>query len=237
MLIFALDTSTPAGSSALLRDAAVLAQSVTTPDEPYSPNLLRQAISLLDSECISLEQIDLFAVCAGPGSFTGLRIGLTTVKGWAEIWKKPVAAVSALEAVATQVLPSSPQDSLLGAVLDARRGQIFAGLFRARGESSGPLDAIGEEVLANPDEFVKSVRLQVAEISSLILACVSPELIRPAVERQGLRCRIEVVSNVLAPIIGQLGYAKAIRGNVVDALHLDANYIRRSDAEVNWKGI
>ena len=49
-------------------------------------------------------------------------------------------------------------------------------------------------------------------------------------------CRIEVVSNVLAPFIGQLGYAKAVRGDVVDALHLDANYIRRSDAEMNWKG-
>src|ERR1700675_3738923 len=105
MLIFALDTSTPAGSSALLRDAPILAQSEPTPDEPTPPNLLRQAISLLDSACISLEQIDLFAVCAGPGSFTGLRVSLTTVKGWAEIWKKPVAAVSALEAVAAQVLP------------------------------------------------------------------------------------------------------------------------------------
>jgi hypothetical protein len=62
-------------------------------------------------------------------------------------------------------------------------------------------------------------------------------MIRPAMERQGLGCcRMEVVSTVLAPFIGQLGYAKALRGDVVDALHLDANYIRRSDAEMNWKG-
>src|SRR5882724_10371574 len=102
MLIFALDTSTTSGSFALLRDGAILAQSVVLPDEPYSPNLLRCAALLLEGTRISLEQIDLFAVCAGPGSFTGLRVGLTAVKGWAEVWQRPVAAVSALEAVAAQ---------------------------------------------------------------------------------------------------------------------------------------
>jgi tRNA threonylcarbamoyladenosine biosynthesis protein TsaB len=237
MLIFALDTSTPSGSFALLRDGAILAQSVVLPDEAYSPNLLRRAASLLEGSRISLEQIDLFAVCAGPGSFTGLRVGLTAVKGWAEIWQRPVAAVSALGAVAAQAALSCARGSLLGAVLDARRGQIFAALFRTPGDVSGSLDPIGVEVLAGADEFLNSLRPQVADISSLVLACVSPELIRPAVERQGFSCRIEPVSGVLAPIIGQLGYAKALRGDLVDALHLDANYIRRCDAEVNWKGV
>jgi len=237
MLIFALDTSTPSGSFAVLRDGAILAQSVVLPDEPYSPNLLRCAESLLEVTRISLEQIDLFAVCAGPGSFTGLRVGLTAVKGWAEIWQRPVAAVSALEAVAAQAALSCAPGSLLAAVLDARRGQIFAALFRTPRDGSGPLDPIGVELLAGADEFLNSLRPQAPEIPSLVLACVSPELIRPAVERQSLRCRIEPVSSVLAPIIGQLGYAKALRGDLVDALHLDANYIRRCDAEVNWKGV
>jgi hypothetical protein len=74
----------------------------------------------------------------------------------------------------------------------------------------------------------------------LVIACTSPELIElaigPAMERQGLAgCAVEVVSSALAPVIGKLGYAKALRGEVVDALHLDANYIRRSDAEMNWR--
>lgn len=237
MLIFALDTSTPAGSFALLRDGTILGQCAVIPDESCSPNLLRYAASLLESTRISLEQIDLFAVCAGPGSFTGLRIGLTTAKGWAEIWRKPVAAVSGLEAVAAQAAPSCTQGSLLGAVLDARRGQIFGGLFRVPDDRWGTLDPIGVEVLASADEFLKSLRTEIAGTSSLVLACTSSELIRPAVERQSLHCRIEAVSHVLAPTIGRLGYAKALRGDVVDALHLDANYIRRCDAEVNWKGV
>ncbi len=96
-------------------------------------------------------------------------------------------------------------------------------------------DRIGEEVVATADEFLQLLRSHLAE-SGLSIACISPESIRPSIERQGVpRCRIEIVSGVLAPLIGQIGYAKATRGDVVDALHLDVNYIRRSDAEMNWK--
>ena len=88
MLILSLDTSSPAGSFALLRDANVLSERVSTDHEHYSASVLREARELLDGAHISLEQIDLFAVDAGPGSFTGLRVGLTTVKGWAEVLGK-----------------------------------------------------------------------------------------------------------------------------------------------------
>jgi tRNA threonylcarbamoyladenosine biosynthesis protein TsaB len=198
---------------------------------------LRDTKELLDRASISFEQIDLFAVDAGPGSFSGLRVGLTTVKAWAEVWRRPVAAVSGLEAMATQVSRLAAPDSLVAAVMDARRGQVFGGVFRSPRDGSGELDPIGEEVVATADEFLELLRPQLGGGSGSVIACVLPEVIRPAFERQDLGCcRIEVVSNVLAPFIGQLGYAKALRGDVVDALHLDANYIRRSDAEMNWKG-
>ena len=93
------------------------------------------------------------------------------------------------------------------------------------------------ETFATAEEFLQFLRAQLGDGLGLAIACISPDVIEPALERQGLgNCRIEVVSGVLAPSIGQLGYAKAIRGDVVDALHLDANYIRRPDAEMNWKG-
>ncbi len=237
MLILALDTSSPSGSLALLRDTTILTHRVSSPEEPYSATLLRDTKGLLDEARISLEAIDLFAVDAGPGSFTGLRVGLTTVKGWAEIWGRPVAAVSGLEAMASQISRLAAPGSLMAAVMDARRGQIFGGAFRSRSDGSGALDPAGGEVVASPDEFLQALRLQLGSACELTIACTLPEMIRPAMERQGLGCcRTEVVSTVLAPFIGQLGYAKAIRGDVVDALHLDANYIRRSDAEMNWKG-
>jgi len=235
MLILAVDTSSPSGSLALLQDSTILAHRASC-GEPYSAGLLRDTQELLDGSRISLQDIDLYAVDAGPGSFTGLRVGLTTVKGWAEVWQRPIAAVSGLEAMAIQAARSTAMGSAIASVLDARRGQIFGGIFRSREGKSAALDRIGDEVLATADEFLQSLRAQLGEVRGLSIACVSPEVIQPALQRQGPGCcRIEVVSNELAPFIGQLGYAKSIRGDVVDALHLDANYIRRSDAEMNWR--
>ena len=236
MLILAVDTSSTTGSLALLRDATVLSHRVSS-DEPYSSGLLRDTKELLEDSRISLQEIELFAVNAGPGSFTGLRVGLTTVKAWAEVWRRPIAAVSGLEAVAAQVLPSIGPGSTIASVMDARRGQVFGGVFRSRREDPGMFDRIGDEVVATAGEFLECVRQQLGEIGGgLRIACVSREVIEPELQRRGLDCcPVDVVSNVLAPFIGWLGYDKAIRGHVVDALHLDANYIRRSDAEMNWK--
>jgi tRNA threonylcarbamoyladenosine biosynthesis protein TsaB len=236
MLILALDTSSASGSVALLRDAIVLAHRVISSNEPHSASLLRETTKLLGGARISFEEIDLFAVNAGPGSFTGLRVGLTTVKGWAEVWGKRIAAVSGLEAIAAQISRSVAPGLLIATVTDARRGQIFGALFRGRDDGSGLLDRLGNDVVANADEFLQSLRPQVARGDTLAVACLQAEVVQPAMQRLGFGCsRIEVVSDVLAPFVGQLGYAKAVRGDVTDALHLDANYIRRSDAEMNWK--
>jgi tRNA threonylcarbamoyladenosine biosynthesis protein TsaB len=233
MLILALDTSSPAGSIALLRDCAVLASHKSAAGEPYSASILRDTKALLHRTGISLEEIDLIAIDAGPGSFTGLRVGLTTVKGWAEVWQKPIAPVSGLEAMAAQVEARVCRGRLAAAVMDARRGQVFGAIFRRRSES-GSLDRVGEEVLATADGFLESLR-ETAGGEGFIIACSSLEVIGPTVEeKDGSGCEIRVVSAVLAPTIGQIAYEKGRRGEVVDALHLDANYIRRSDAEMKW---
>ena len=102
MLILAIDTSTRAGSIALLRDRQVLAEIAAREDTPYSTRLFRDLELLQSRAQFRMTQIDLFAVAAGPGSFTGLRVGLTAVKGWAEVHRKPIAAISGLEAIAAQ---------------------------------------------------------------------------------------------------------------------------------------
>jgi len=230
MLILAVDTSTQAGSLAVLRDTCVVGQVSTWVEETYSSRMFRHLDFLLRELAMDLRQVDLFAVAAGPGSFTGLRVGLTAVKGWAEVYRKPIAAVSALEAVAAQAHAPAP---LLVPVLDARRGQIYAGLYERRDPG---LLRRGDEVVMTPAEFLDFLRSQAGE-AQLAFVTPTPEVISPPVAGSVFRGTvIEPVSTVLAPVIGQLGFARAHRGELVDALTLDANYVRRSDAELLWKG-
>jgi tRNA threonylcarbamoyladenosine biosynthesis protein TsaB len=236
MLTLAVDTSTRGGSLAVLADARVLGHRVIGSGEPYSQLFCASVDSLLEESNIALSQLDLFAVAAGPGSFTGLRIGLTAVKAWAEVFQKPIAAVSVLESIAAQVplAHEKARPTLVGAVLDARRGQVFGGLYRYAGDESG-LSLVGEEVVSDPGDFLNWVRDQENGVSP-ILASPTPEVFASALAASSLRdSRVEKVSAVLAPVIGLIGYRQALRGDVVDALHLDASYVRRTDAELKWK--
>ncbi len=135
VLVLALDTSSPSGSLAVLRDEKVVGVVSTATGEVYSSRMFRELEFLLGELSLRMEEFELFAVAAGPGSFTGLRVGLAAVKGWAEVYRKPIAAVSALEAVAVQAHSNA---ALIVPVLDARRGQVY---FRAvsarRGRSAG----------------------------------------------------------------------------------------------------
>ncbi len=230
MLILAVDTSTQAGSLAVLRATRVVGEVSTWVDETYSSRMFRHLEFLLQELQLGLEQIELFAVAAGPGSFTGLRVGLTAVKGWAEVYRRPVAAVSALEAVAAQAKAPEP---LLAPAIDARRGQVYAGLYERRGSM---LARRGDEVVMTPAEFLDVLR-NAAGDAALAFVSPTPEVLAQAVAQSSFRgSTIEPVSTVLAPVIGQLGFARAQRGELMDALTLDANYVRRSDAELLWKG-
>jgi tRNA threonylcarbamoyladenosine biosynthesis protein TsaB len=238
MLILAIDTSTRTGSVAVLRDELVLAESADASGQRYSVSLCSAVDSLLQGLDLSLSRIDLFAVCAGPGSFTGLRVGLAAVKAWAETLQKPISSVSGLEAIAEQGSARSLDraDGIFVPVLDARRGQVFGAVYERRGDSPRQLQLSGEEVVSDADELLAMVREQ-AVGRRPVFATATPELIRPALARSAFSdCAIEEVSPALAPIIGLLGYRQGLRGQTVDALSLEANYVRRSDAEMKWKG-
>jgi tRNA threonylcarbamoyladenosine biosynthesis protein TsaB len=237
VLILALDTSSPAGSVAVLRDGKVIGVVSTWVDEIYSSRMFRHLDFLLCELKLTLDQFDLFAVAAGPGSFTGLRVGLTAVKGWAEVYGKPVAAVSALEAVAVQAHSAG---SVLAPVLDARRSQVYYGFYDVSSNAGQcTLKLNGEECVASPAEFLETLRTR--GISQPIVVTAVPELVASmlvGMEPGGephQQIKVETVSATLAPVIGQLGFVQARRGELVDAFTLNANYVRRSDAELHWK--
>jgi tRNA threonylcarbamoyladenosine biosynthesis protein TsaB len=243
MLQLAVDTSTRLGSVAVLRDGTLLGVRATATTTPHAAGLFADLQSLLDELRIPITAFELFAVAAGPGSFTGLRVGLTAVKAWAEAFDRPIAPVSSLEAIAVQSegLPDVAADAPIVAIQDARRGQVFGCVYQRSPDlrSTSALQRLGEEVLLPADEFLR----QAAELVGArqpIFVSPAPEVFQAAIKGSAIggsafdHSRIETVSGVLAPFIGKLGHARALRGDVVDAMHLDANYVRRTDAEVKW---
>jgi tRNA threonylcarbamoyladenosine biosynthesis protein TsaB len=232
VLILALDTSSPNGSLAVLRDEKVIGVISTLAEETYSSRMFRHLEFLLQELSVKLTDFDLFAVAAGPGSFTGLRVGLAAAKGWAEVYKKPVVGISVLEAIAAQ---SHSTATVLVAASDARRGEIYFGVYR-RGKDSLALE--GEECVSPPEEFLRAIGGRPGSAEFAIVS-PSPEMLSATLSRIEMERlplpRVEQVSSVLAPVIGQLGYRRAKVGDVSDALTLDANYIRRTDAEVHAK--
>jgi tRNA threonylcarbamoyladenosine biosynthesis protein TsaB len=227
VLTLSLDTSSRGGSIAVLRDLAVLGVVSTWGDEAYSSRIFRQLEFLLGEVGLKLDQFDLFAVAAGPGSFTGLRVGLASAKAWAEAYAKPVVGVSVLEAVAAQC--AYPAEWLVP-VVDARRGQFYAAAYRRDGDG---LRLEGDECVLGGEELVELVRSR-GGASSVAVVATEPELIAGLAMPTG--AKVFRASNVLAPWMGQIAVGRAKLGKFSDALTLDANYVRRSDAETGAKG-
>jgi len=199
VLILALDTSSSKGSIAILSGEEVLGHCQTDSSKTYSSQLFRPLDLLLNELSLGPDKFDLYAVAAGPGSFTGLRVGLAAVKAWAEVYRKPIAGISCLEAVATQSASAAPY---VVPIFDARRGQVYAAF---------------------------SIITPEPELLAEALSRVNGSHPYPR-DRQ-----VERSSNFLAPFIGKLAYQRALRGELTDSLGLDAHYIRRPDAELNWK--
>jgi tRNA A37 threonylcarbamoyladenosine modification protein TsaB len=145
-----------------------------------------------------------------------------------------------LEAVAAQVAGES---EWIAAVMDARRGQTYGGLYRrtSRGGQGGEisevhLERVGDEVVMTAAEFLAELAGRKGGVAP-VFATPTPGVLVSALEASAFRgARVEQVSPILAPVVGRLGWEKARRGEVVDGLRLDANYVRRSDAELLWKG-
>lgn len=132
MLILALDSTAVVGSVALCRDDRPLAHFTLKNGNTHSETLLPMIKALFDVTGTTVDDVDLFACSAGPGSFTGVRIGVATVKGLAFGKSKCVLGVSALEAMARAQLPHT---GLIVPAMDARRGEVYTAVFRAEGDT------------------------------------------------------------------------------------------------------
>jgi tRNA threonylcarbamoyladenosine biosynthesis protein TsaB len=218
MLILAVDTSGKQGSIALARGLnngkCEVIEVVPLAGGTFSAELVPQVATLLSKHGFRKQDIDAFAVASGPGSFTGLRVGLAAIKGLAEILGKPIAPVSMLEVVA---IAGGMQGRVL-AVLDAGRREVYAGEYQVAADRARMID-----------ERLITLEALAASVDGLTL--VTPEKsIAETLAAKG-------ISVVEVPVqqgdaIANLGWKKVLAGETISPEALEANYIRRTDAEI-----
>lgn len=216
MLILAIDTSGRHGSVALCRGDAnsfELLQMTPLDGGTYSARLIPTIDELLKASRLNLADIDGFAVVSGPGSFTGLRVGLATVKGLCEILHKPLVTVSMLEAVA---ITNGAAGQQISAILDAGRNEVYAGDYEMSEDHAMP----AREYIVKLSEFAATAGEQLTPD-----ATVAKQL-----SEKGITVRL--VAPFQADGIARIGIRKLLAGDVADHATVDVNYIRRSDAEI-----
>jgi len=232
VIILALDTCDSRGSVAVLRDDEVLKVIAHEGTTEYSIWLLPKVEEVLKFSGLKMRDVGLFAVASGPGSFTGVRMGLTTVKAWSEVYGRGIAGVSRLEAMASEALGGS---DYIAAFFDAHREQLYGGLFRRQGAT---LELVEGEMAASSADFIRWVgqRTQKERVNWISMDPEKMTAQEAWQERAGVGESVVACTDLLAPAIGRIGRARALEGRLTDVLKLDAEYVRRPDAEVFWKG-
>jgi tRNA threonylcarbamoyladenosine biosynthesis protein TsaB len=147
MVILALDTTTPTGSCALAVDGVVVREEASDSSLPPATRLPLDLMTMLDNGNMKLGDVDAFAVAIGPGSFTGLRIGIATMQGLAFAGGKPLFGVSALDALAG-VGDAEADGRRIATWVDAWRGEVYAALYKGERQIEEPVVAAPDEVLA-----------------------------------------------------------------------------------------
>ncbi|MGB9699497.1 MAG: tRNA (adenosine(37)-N6)-threonylcarbamoyltransferase complex dimerization subunit type 1 TsaB [Thermodesulfobacteriota bacterium] len=237
MLILAIETSTNTASIALWQ---------TSKDEELSPaqrniigeltlnlcgnhsaTLMPGIDHLLRETKLHIHQVEGIALGLGPGSFTGLRIGVTTVKGLAYALRVPVVGVSTLDVLAQNV---SYAGKLVCPVLDARKNEVYAALYR--GDGSGCLTKIGADMVIAPDELSKRIEEEVIFLGNGVE--VYREIWQKQLGSKAIFAQPEF-SQPRAVHVARLSQPKFHQGQFLDLFSFGPVYLRRSEAEVNWE--
>ena len=231
MRVLALDTTTRAGSAALVEDDRIVAERRGDGALTHALRMPGEIIALADASQWPLSTIDLYAVASGPGSFTGLRIGIATIQGLASVHGRRMVSVPALEALAHAGSRDLPEGALIGAWMDAHRGDVFAALYRvtaARPFSRARLIELEGATVGSPAETLMRWRTPAGE-SAMVFVGDGAVLFAAQILGASPSSRI-VAPPELAGAIGLLAVdreADALEPGAVRPL-----YVRRPDVEV-----
>ena len=220
MVVLALDTTTRGGSCALTRDGVLLIEHSGDASTPQGSRVPGAMVALLAAADLTLDAVDAFAVAVGPGSFTGLRVGISAMQGLAFASGKPLIGVSTLDALSGMAGRTHP-DARVAAWIDAWRGEVYAAVYAAGAAIDGPMVAAPAALLGRmdgtPTVFIGD---GAATYAAIIQAHRGPTAV---LHDPGLP--------PLAGIIGQMATARRRAGEQPSAAAIRPIYLRRPGAE------
>lgn len=227
MKVLGIDTSTSCGSIGLVEDGNIISEYLLDRPETHSERLLRAIQFVLKDAHLSVNDIDGWVISLGPGSFTGLRIGISTIKGLALATQKPVVGISTLDVLAFQV---SPTPYLICPIIDARKGEVYTAFYRY--EEGSYLKRASNYKALKPEELVHQIKEKTIFVGD-------------GARRYGQYLESILHSFVLYPpfplhlphggILALLGFESLRRGESLDLPTFTPLYIRPSDAELKWQ--
>ncbi|HHV25699.1 MAG TPA: tRNA (adenosine(37)-N6)-threonylcarbamoyltransferase complex dimerization subunit type 1 TsaB [Tissierellia bacterium] len=224
MKVLAIDTSSVVATCAVLDEEKLLGEYTLNQDMTHSERLIPMVKTLMDSLKLKPENIDLFAGSVGPGSFTGLRIGLATIKGLAHVVDKSVIGISTLEALAFNV----PFDGIVIPIMDARRDRVYTGIYRWE---NGKLINIMKPTILNINELLDIVDSKYEKVlfngdGTLVFK----DRIDEKLKDKALYAPISL-NMAKASSIGELALLKWEEGSQENYFNLSPDYLRESQAQ------
>jgi tRNA threonylcarbamoyladenosine biosynthesis protein TsaB len=228
MRVLALDSTTRAGSVAIVDDEAVIDERGGDGARTLAERLPAEILALANANQVALASVDLFAVASGPGSFTGLRIGIATMQGFAFVQRRQMVGISALTALAQCASRDLPRGTRVAAWMDAYRRDVFAGLYEVTDaplfdaerllEVEGPSVGSPAATWARWASEFGVPKVVIGDGAVLYRETIGPVRIVPP--------------PLLAGAIGLLAVGSARRGTAVPPAGIHPLYVRRPDAEV-----
>ena len=237
MKILAINTSSVICSVALLEDDKLIMEKHIIDEKTHSQKLMPLIDSLLKENRLTLEKIDLFACSVGPGSFTGVRIGVSTVKAFADVTQKPVTSISSLEALAYNAFDSyfKEEVDIICPLIDAKNNNVYFGLFKKTKENT--LTRI-EDLQFNKIDTIISFLDEKYDTSRIIFIGDGATSYKYKILETLRKAKfaVEALNRESSINIGKCGYLHYLNGNYGDSNFVTPLYLRKSQAERALEG-
>ena len=216
-----IDTSSKVCSVALLEDDNVIAEKNISDEKTHSENLMPLLDSLLNDCNVSINEVELISICVGPGSFTGIRIGVAAVKAIAEILSIKIASVTSLEALAKNYNSEGHENYTIASIIDAKNGQVYCGVFDEQNN-------IKENIFASD---IDSAIERIKDYKNIVVVGDGAALYSEKIKSIINGVKIIDDNEQKASNVGKIGFKKYKNGDLKDADTICPIYLRKSQAE------